>query len=269
MKGEPSRVPLWRRLATSGAGLMGGLALVLFEKGEPAVLIPTVFLALAALAIHAPRLGPQLFARAVWWANLGLGTILCLLGSDTEARIGIWLSIGSGAALLGIGRQGLVEAEERSGYLPAAHRASLLLLMVLAMADAQTFLLMGALELDNSSRGLSGLFMFAVGALFVVGFVGLYRLAPWGALVTAGTSLVTFVVVGAEVIRVDSDFFEIVLVLTVVQMLATAPMLIAMVSGRSILPPLPARSRELAAGSVVLLLIGVSLLRIAGAFDRL
>ena len=72
------------------------------------------------------------------------------------------------------------------GYTPTAFAGTLQLLMVLVLADMQTCLLLGALEGTDHPRAMA---MFvAAAALFVVAFVGLYRLRVWGVMVSMGTA---------------------------------------------------------------------------------
>lgn len=259
-------VPLLRRLAVGAAGLLAVLPLILQEGDEPAIWIPVLFLAVAAVAVHVPRLGVQLLARAAWWSGLGLGTILCTLGSRRESVQGVFLSLGCGAALLGAG-QGLREATEREGFAAKTSRSGLLLLMVLALADAQTFALMGMVEFDRT--GASGPVMFGFAALWVAAFVGMVRLAGWGTLLAAGTSLLALATVGTGLLRVDGDFIPVVWALCTVQLLAAAPVVLGALRGRPLLPAVPARARGIATTAVIGLLMLLAVLRVAEVFESL
>jgi hypothetical protein len=259
-------VPLLRRLAVGAAGLLGVVPLILDEWDEAAIWIPVVFLAAAAVAVHVPRLGVQLLARAAWWSGLGLGTILCTLGSRRESVQGLFLSLGCGVALLGAG-QGLREATERAGFAASTSRSGLLLLMVLCLADAQTFALMGTVQWGRS--GPSGPVMFGLAALWVVAFVGMVRLAGWATLLAAATSVLALVTVGSQLVRVDGDFLPVVWALCSVQLLCAVPVLSGALRGRPLFPPVPARARAVAAAIAIALLMLVAVLRVAEVFERL
>ncbi|HWN67939.1 MAG TPA: hypothetical protein VNM90_09875, partial [Haliangium sp.] len=69
------------------------------------LLIPTVLCTLSAVLLHHGYLGSQVLARATWWSNLIFGTLVAISAGDTEGnRVGFMLAIGSGLALLAMGR---------------------------------------------------------------------------------------------------------------------------------------------------------------------
>jgi hypothetical protein len=259
-------VPLWRRLLVGMAGALGGVVFItlLHNKSSGELAIPVLALFVAAVVIHLPSLGAQLLARAVWWANLGLGAIVCVLGGHTARPAGLMLAVACGFALLAVGKEGLGEAGEREGYAPAAFRSSLLLLMVLALADAQTFLLFTVLAYNDRDYALPTLMLLAPATVaYGVGFVGLYRLAPWGAVLNALTSAVVFILALSQLSGMDSGLRTIVLTLTGVHALATAPMLLSLFTGVR-LPQTSPRLRERLAIAVVLGVVAVST---AGALE--
>jgi hypothetical protein len=253
-----TQVPLWRKLLASAAGVLGAIFLTV-KVGKPSealiLAIPVGGPAIAALIVHRPTLGPQLLARAIWWSNLGLGAFLCVVGGMSERSYGIMMVLGCGAALLVIGRKGLAEAIERAAFVPAAFRGSLLLLMVLALADAQSFAFFTIIEHDRSNDSATAL---ALGAIaFTVGFIGLYRLAVWGALVSVATAFTLFVGTYRGIIRPSRELDALVLLITGVQMLAAAPMLLAMVRGKP-LPAPPQRVRAILAPAAIIAVMVVS-----------
>lgn len=250
-----------RRTLAGLAGVAGGLCLIagVRSNGDNELLIPMVELIIAAVLVHVPSLGAQLGARAVWWSNLGLGTIICLLGNSRSSHSlpAFGFVVFCAIALLGVGRQGLGEAGERGGYAPAAFRSSLLLLMVLALADAQTFFLFVVLLWRDQNGTGTTLLLAPATALYVVGFVALYRLRPWGAVLDALTSVVVFVVAFSEVLLIDRELRQIAEVLTAVHVLAAAPMLVALFTGRR-LPQASARVRAVLGACVILALVAAS-----------
>ncbi|HSO37626.1 MAG TPA: hypothetical protein VLT33_34105, partial [Labilithrix sp.] len=190
---------------------------------------------------------------------LGLGAIICVLSSPSGSQSlpAFALVAGCAFALLAVGRRGLGEAGERGGYAPAAFRSSLLLLMVLALADAQSFFLFIVLVRSNAGHLETMLVLGPAAVAYLVGFVGLYRLAPWGAVLNALTSAIVLVVVAAQVSVMDRELRHIVEVLTAVHVLAAAPMLLSLFTGRQ-LPQAGPRLRAVLAAGVVLAGVGVS-----------
>jgi hypothetical protein len=257
-------VPLWRRTLVGLAGIAGGLVLAFGAPGAiSALCIPVIALFVAGFVIHLPSLGPQLLARAIWWANLGLGAIICLLDGRSSASPALGLTMLCAFALLAAGRQGLGEAGEREGYAPSAFRSSLLLLMVLALADAQTFLLFVVLARRESEPSGVTLLLLPAMVAYIVGFVGLYRLQVWGAVLNALTSAIVFVVALSQVTHLDRELRGVILVLTGVHALAAAPMLFSLFSGRR-LPQASPRVRSLLGSGVVLAIVLVSTLSVWG-----
>jgi hypothetical protein len=253
-------VPLWRRLLVGLAGIAGGLTFIiaLHRNSNGELLIPLVALVVAACVIHLPSLGPQLLARAVWWANLGLGAIVCVIGGSTARPPSLVLAVLCAFALLAVGKEGLGEAGEREGYAPAAFRSSLLLLMVLALADAQTFLLFAVLAISEHDQIPTTLILAPAVVAYSVGFVGLYRLAPWGAILNALTSVIVFGVALASPRGLDSAVRNIMLLLTGVHALAATPLLLSLFTGLR-LPHASPRLRARLAAGIVLSIVAVSI----------
>jgi hypothetical protein len=217
------------------------------------VAAPLAALAVAAAVIHLPRLGPQLLARAAWWSNLVVGVLLCVLGGSSERDWGFALAVLCGGALLVAGGQGLAEAGEREARAPAAFRGSLLLLMVLALADAQTFLLMGILSDDHGHRA-DAMVLFTGAAALACGFVGLYRLAVWGAVVNVAASVVllSLSIVGAFQWK---DNRPTVGALAGLQVVCAAPMLVSLALHRPLLPRTSARFRSVVTTAAIVAVI--------------
>lgn len=253
-----------RRLVAGLLGVGAGLFFVArMNQARGAGLIPLVGLVIAAVVIHAPKLGPQLLARAAWWSSFALGVMLCFFGWSSVRTAGIPLVLSCGAALLIAGRREIGAAGEQGGYAPTAFRSTLLLLMVLALADAQTFLLLGALGLSESgSRNTSGaLLMLLASAGYVVGFVGLYRLALWGALLNLAVSAGLLLVFTAGLVDGNSEVRAIVAVVTGVHILATTPMLAAVVFKLE-LPKAGPRLHAFGAAAVIVAVGVVSVARV-------
>lgn len=255
-----TQVPLWRKIVAGVLGLGAAFALATIASSEVhIVLLPIVLLAVAALAIHLRQLGPQLFARAAWWSNLALGTALAVSGGGRERDAGFLMTIGCAGALLVAGRKGLAEASESAGYAPPAFRSSLLLLMVFVLADLQTFLLIGILYLNehHSNSASTAPAMLAFGAVYAVGFAGLYRLRIWGAIVSVAASALAIGVLGLEIISMTSAPKVLLVLVALGQCLVGGPMLIA-IARKTTLPALPRRVRALGSYAVICGLVAVS-----------
>jgi len=264
--GAPTtRVSLWQRVVATIGSLMALVQLfALAHRDAEKVAIALVALLAAAGLVHMRSLGPQLVARAVWWANLGLGTAFCVFGGRSERLSGLVLAFACGTALLVIGRRGLAEATERAGYAPAAFRSSLMLLMALGLADAQTFGLFAIISLTKSDPAFPGVVLALVAIVFTIGFAGLYRLRIWGALLNAGAALVFGLAILFDVIHYDSELRTLFGVVCAVQVLAATPMSFGLIRGK----PLPAPPARLRGMAVVAVVVGVLALAVWGAVLR-
>lgn len=259
-------IPLARRLLAGICGVVAGVTFTAMLSDHERVLaaIPMGFLLVAAVAVHLPKLGPQLVARAAWWSSLALGVLICVTSRSREGWSGLVMTFTTGLALLLVGQKGLDEAGQRSGYAPAAFRTSLLLLMIFTLADAQTvglFALAGlTMDHQETREGLCLL----VGALgFVGAFIGLYRVALWGAVL----SIVTSVGVAASTLfsgrLLEGSFRGFVLLLCALQIAVALPMVVSVLSGRKLPTPSP-RLRGWAASSIIVLLVALSVLGVSG-----
>ena len=223
------------------------------------LLLPVVGLVVAGVAAMLAPLPAQLFARAVQWSNLGLGFVLAVLGTEQERPRGALLAIGCGTALLMMGRQGLVEAERRAGFVPAALRSSLLLLMVLALADAQTFALFGAALLGERDWGGIGYVLVGAALALTCGFVLLMRLSLVGLVLNV---LACGAVLGWSVAyprHIGSDPPTVVGTLALVHLLVALPTIVSAVRGKSV-GGLGPRARSIGATTVIGLVMSIALL---------
>lgn len=256
-----TQVPLWRKLLAGAAGLVSAVYFVV-EVGDMRDLallaVPVGGPLVAAMLVHRPTLGPQLVARAVWWSSLALGVLLCVVGSGSDSRLGFAMTLACGAALLIIGRKGLAEASERAAFMPAAFRSSLLLLMVLAVADAQSLALFAVVDHNkDSGRALVPLVVSAIA--FTAGFIGLYRLALWGAFLNFAVALALFLVTASGAIRLTSHLDVMISMLMGVHVLVAAPVIVGVLRQKP-LPSLPQPVRAVLApvAIAILMVIGIS-----------
>ncbi len=162
--------------------------------------MPTGFLLAAAVLAHHQHVGSQLLARAVLWSNLLLGAVVAYAGNSREEPIASVLAVVTGLALLVLGRRGIDGDARGGGFVPVAFRATLVAILVMALADAQTLLLFGTLFFtEGGSASSTGAVSLALAAALILSIAGLYRLRVWGLLldVVACGALVAASLLGA------------------------------------------------------------------------
>jgi hypothetical protein len=180
-----------RAVCASVFGLLAAVCMRSWGGGQlpSALWIPTALLGAAALLCHHRHVGSQLLCRAAFWSNLLLGLLATIIGSSSERPVGVALMVTTGAALLLLGRRGL-DGDVRAGsFRPLAFRTTLLAIMVMALADAQSLFLFGTLELEGWHSDGRTVLLFGLAGLLVLGLVGLYRLRGWGLVVGAAGCL--------------------------------------------------------------------------------
>jgi hypothetical protein len=173
-----------------------------------------------------------------------------------ERPIGLLLAMGCGAALLVAGQQRLDEAAERARYRPTVPRGGLMVLMVLTLADLQTFLLFGAIELDPGPSAGAWV-LFAASALYGLCFVLLAQMRALGVLLTLATSLGLVVLLSISRLGLDRELREVTLVLAGVELVAAGLVL------ASAKVPMPASLRGPGAARVATTLTVLSLVALA------
>jgi hypothetical protein len=235
--------PFARHVLAGVAGLGGVLALFgTFGRHDyPLGVLPTILAVAAAVIIHIPRLGPQLVARAVWWSTLALGVLICAVGSGDERSWGFLTTSGAALALAVAGSRALTEGGERDAFAPVAFRTTFLLLMMLTLADAQTYSLFAIATVMDGPRHLaeSGVFLFGTIGL-VAAFVGLYRVTLWGALLAVVTNVAVAGVAPLTSLGRDTKFLAFIWILAGAEVLVAAPMLVAVLARKRIPEPAPA-----------------------------
>lgn len=219
------------------------------ESFEWFLMFPVGALFVSVFALCYVSMATQLFARAVHWSNLGLGVILCVLGNHKERDRGVVLAIGCALALLVAGRVGLRDAERRAAFVPAAFKSSLLLLMVLALADAQTFVLLGGASLSDYQRRFA-VVLFTAALVMTVGFVLLMRLSLAGLFANVVTCLVVLAFAALHT-GTHKSFPEIMMVLSVLHLLAASPTVYSVLT-RQPAPGLGPRGRAIGATAVLI-----------------
>ncbi len=228
--------PRLRTLLAAVAGL-GAAASFAVDVHTGPWWFPVGVLCLAGVFAHVPHLGAQLAARGFWWSNLVLGVLFCVFDSGTQRTASFGLTTGAAVALLLAPASALQEAAARAKYRPGLSPLTLQLLMVLAIADAETLGLFAVASAHDRSAPYETL-VYALGAAgFLAGFVGLYRLALWGVLASWVTAAAVLTAVLAG-FGFDRDLRTALALLSTLQLVAPLPMLVALVRRR---PPRPAR----------------------------
>ena len=176
--------------AAIGVALGTGLAL--------ALAIPVVLLGLSAVSIHRGRLGAQLSARAIWWSYLVLGVVWSSGPVESLPAAGSLLAVGCGFGLLAAGRQGLTRVGTAAAFDPIAFRGTVLVSMILAVADGQLLALLGVTYAEAGAAGGHPVALLVCAGLLLVGAWGLSRLRVWA----VGLNLLANVVVVVLVVVV-------------------------------------------------------------------
>ncbi|MEZ4410937.1 MAG: hypothetical protein R3A52_31335 [Polyangiales bacterium] len=239
-------------------GLVGAGFFVFKIHGDAkaAAYIPPAALLVAAAAAQIPWLGAQLLARGLWWSNLVLGALLVFFGGGSESSLGAGLAAACGAALVMADRRELSAAAETAGFRPAAYAGTLQLLLVLALADAQTLGLFAVIEARHQGATAAVFALVALGLL--AGFAGLIRLALWGVGLTMASAAALLAVMVTRAVRVDHDLRVPLGGLAVLQLAAPLPMLVSMALKKK-LPEAPLRVRGMLANGVIVAVVLVTL----------
>jgi hypothetical protein len=213
---------------------------------------------LAAALIWSDRLAAQLLARGCWWCYFALGVVVSIgVGADggREPTFGV---LCMAAALVAAGGSGL-DGAAAGRFKPVAFRGTLLISLVLAIADATSLMAFGVVLLHDGHLA-APLFL---GALLAVGVVGLIRLRTWGLLVSLGAN----VVVGALALAGHEPFRNGLRVLylctTALQLVIPLPMLVTLVLRRA--PPAD-RWRRAKSVAVSFAVVGLAALSAYAAF---
>lgn len=145
----------------------------IFEVG----LLPILSLLSCAVLVWRPHVGAQMFVRACCWSYLVVSTF-AMAGIPGALLLMPWsllaAALGSGTVLLVLGDRGLEPERYQGVFVPAAHRVTLTVAMILAMADLQALLAIN--QANHWSNPVANL--CALGMLSAV--LGLYRLRAWG-----------------------------------------------------------------------------------------
>jgi hypothetical protein len=205
----------------------------------------------AGAMIWSRFLAAQLLARGAWWSMLLCTCLISVTSGEHEPIMG--LVIGCNAiALLAAGGIGL---ENRKAFAPVAFRGTLLIALMLAMADAGAFAWFG---LGNAVFDHSYSVAMVV-PFMILGVIGLLRLRTWGLVVSLAANLAIATLAATGVLNLPSPLRQLFIGSAVLQMIIPLPMLVAIIRKQ---PPRPAawpRARKLAPALIVCSLAALAL----------
>lgn len=254
-----SRVAIVRKVLASALSVGMG-AIMVYTLGSmradldgPGWLAGAMFLAgplLAAVGIWPRAIGLQLASRAVWWVQLLFLSFASVV--EPDGRIPA-LALGSAGALLLAGRLGL--ADDGSGrFRPVAFRGTLMLALVLAIADVGTFTWLGTMQTIREGNIRVILFV----PLMIAGVIGLLRLRTWGLIVSVACNVLVAVLAWTPFFAMGG-FGDYLAVMAIIQLLIPLPIWVAIIRRR---PPPPDRwqkAKAIAATGVILLLAALTI----------
>jgi hypothetical protein len=210
----------------------------------------------AGALIWSRRLTAQLLARGAWWSML-LGSGLIVIATDWgEQPLGIFVVACSAVALLAAGGTGL---EQRQSFAPVAFRGTLLIALVLAMADAGAFTWFG---IGNAVFEHSWSVLLMVPAM-VAGVIGLMRLRTWGLLVSLTTNVAIATLAYFHVLNLPSPLRQLFIGSAILQMIVPLPMIVSIIRKQ---PPRPARWSRARAIAPMVIVSAVAALALYAAY---
>ncbi|MEZ4454486.1 MAG: hypothetical protein R3B09_33855 [Nannocystaceae bacterium] len=229
-----------RTSLASVAAASAAIAFTHFTLAHTSVLalaLPCALLVAAAALVWRRDLPSHVLARAVCWSNLLLGALLAISGGSNERGFGALLAAATGVALLAMGRAGL-EHTSRT-FSPAAFRGSLVVALVMALADTQSLALFGGAHLEHAYSAHHAWPLLAGAAVMGIAIVGLYRLRVWGLVLNLVANLVIAGAALAGAFEIPHALAWALASTALVQLALPLPMIAAMIRGRA-----PASSRD-------------------------
>ena len=191
--------------------------------------LPTGMLVAAGVMVHRPFLGGQLLARAVFWANLLLGTVIATSAVGADHFVATGLALTCGAALLVVGRTGL--APGQSAFRPVAFRATLITALVMAMADAQSLALWGGVGMEEEyARVSQAPYLLACAGVMILAIIGLYRMKLWGLVLNVAANIAIAAIALSGHLDLPTPIVYMLATTAVIQTLLPLPLIVAFFS---------------------------------------
>jgi hypothetical protein len=172
------------------------------------------------------KLPLQLLARGIWWSFSLMGGLVVASGSEQGRDIGLAMVACGGVALLAAGRLGLDASDRR--FQPVAFRRTLLLALVLAMADTGALLWLGLA--DAIFEGHAALLPLV--ACMIAGVIGLLRLRTWGLIVSMASNIALVTLALCNVLSLPHPLRPLFIGTALLQLIVPVPMLVSIVKTR-------------------------------------
>jgi len=185
---------------------------------------------LAALLVARDRLLFQVLVRALWWSTLLASSVGMWTQSGTLPLLMPVMAVASAGALLMLEDERFTGRAADNDFPLAAHRTSVSLLMILAVADTEILLTAG-LNHDEPTTLLYSLLDYGCAGAMVVAIWGLYRLRSWGLFATVGLNVAIAFLGLSGLLLYDRGFAYVVGVTAVLQLVLCLPLLRTLRSG--------------------------------------
>jgi hypothetical protein len=248
------RALILRRVLASAASLVAAAVFVYLLRHErlrglqwlaPIALMGAPVLAAAAIWIR--RVALQLLARGIWWSLLLLGGLIAFVAGTTGAGVafGCHLALASAVSLLAAGATGLDEDGGR--FRPVAFRGTLMLALVLAIADTATLVWFGLAQAVDE-RIFRALWLVPP---MVAGVVGLLRMRTWGLLLSLTCNLLVAVLASTRVLIFPYQLRWLLVATAIVQLLIPIPIWVSIARGRLPPPDRWRRAKRIASAAVI------------------
>jgi hypothetical protein len=255
-----------RRFVASLASAIGGVALYHdFARNGPDRVCEKLFMmslvvvpVIAAAVIWLRPIAAQLLARATWWSLLLVGAVMALFGDSEMRSLGGYIAVCNATALIAAGNVGL---DARTGrFVPVAFRGTLIVSLVLAIADTGSFLWfgLGTAVFEHRISLFHRVSMLMLVPFMITGVIGLLRLRVWGLLVSLATNLLIATLAFTRVLPLPDVLRQLFIGTAVLQLLVPIPMLVAFVRGRAPDPARWARAKAIAPLAIVAVIAAVS-----------
>lgn len=226
--------PTWRKALTACAALVTAGTFFAFDGSTPWSLgVPISMLVMATALSFREHLPSQVLVRAALWSNLILGALITVSSHASEALVAYIMLMGSATGLLSIGRFGLDLPSNR--FAPVAFRASLVLALVMALADTQSLVLFGGIHVEGKHFDAAAPLLACAGVMMVA-LVGLYRLAVWGLVLNLATNIAVAGLAVSGSLDLPKPVVVALCTTALVQLLLPVPLLSAMARGGSEAP---------------------------------
>lgn len=220
---------------------------------------------LATWLARSPRPWAQMLVRALWWSALLAGSAGMVTEPGTIPILMPVIVLASAVGLLVVGERGVYDVQPGEGFGLAVHRRSIILMMILAIADTET-LLMAALNHDDPVVIRYATIDLGCAAAMGVAMWGLYRLRTWGLVATLALNVVIATLGLAGLLFYEPGFAYLLATTAIIQLGLAAPLVRTLVSGTA--PP-ERRPRRWSHGAISRWVLAAIVIADVWAFARM